>query len=357
MQKRCFIAMLLFSLFTVLLTLSALADDKEEQTANILEAKKTSLENSARDHLSKMDATITVADTQVLNTTELVIIRGNFNELIEKISVAKDEEELKSIREQLINLAKDFRKQAKSSAVDVYKTEVRKETDSRIDKNKNQSKEYKDRAADARRNAILRHFDNHVDKAQNAIDRLKLKDINTVDVEAKLAEYKNLKPELVSALASENKDQIREASRKVQLNWNQLKKSLREATKGKQISEALGRAEKLADRVQRNIDKMKEKGVSTSALETKLGTLRTKIDDARNAIQLANYDAAEVILKQIKQAYIDLKQSHQDIVSKFGTKEKKITRDDIKDSMEKKDEKMVKKDMEKEKAMEKGEAK
>jgi len=294
MQKRCFIAMLLFSLFTVLLTLSVLADDEEEQTANILEAKKTSLENSARDHLLKMDATITVADTQVLNT---------------------------------------------------------------IEKNKNQSKEYKDRAADARRNAILRHFDNHVDKAQNAIDRLKLKDINTVDVEAKLAEYKNLKPELVSALASENKDQIREASRKVQLNWNQLKKALREATKGKQISEALDRAEKLADRVQRNIDKMKEKGVSASALETKLGTLRTKIDDARNAIQLANYDAAEVILKQIKQAYIDLKQSHQDIVSKFGTKEKKITRDDIKDSMEKKDEKMVKKDMDKEKAMEKGEAK
>jgi len=346
MKKRHLIAILLVSLMTLVLAFSALADDNE-QAANTLEAKKAALENSAKQHLIKMDATIAVADKQTLNTTELVIIRGNFNELIDKISIAKDEEELKAIKDQLVDLSKEFRKQAKGAAVDVYKSEVKKEIDKQSEKNKNETLEYKERAAEARRTAILRLFDNHVDKAQQAIDRLKLRNVNTADVEAKLADFKNLKPELVSALTSNNKDQIRETMRKVQLNWNQLKKALREATKGKQISEALDRAEKISERLQRNIDKMKEKGVSTSALETKLGTLNTKVSDARNAIQLANYDAAEVILKQIKQAYIDLRQSHQDIVSKFGTKERKVTEEEIKGSMEKK----------KDKAMERGEDK
>ncbi len=337
MQKKN-IKVMLYSIFILSLfsmALLALADD--DNVANVLEAKKTALENSARDHLLKMDATISVADKQTLNTTELVITRGNFNEVIDKIDAAKSEEELKSIREQLVNLAKDLKKQAKSAAVDVYKSEVKKETEKKIEENKNATNKYKEEALEARRTAILRLFDNHVDKAQEAIDRLKLRNVNTAEVEGKLSEFKNLKPEIVSALASNNKDQVRETMRKVQLNWNQLRKAFREATKGKQIGEALDRADKIVERVQRNIDRMKEKDISTTALETKLSTIKTKISDARNALQLANYDAAEVIQKQIKNAYIDIKQSQQDVVDKFGTKEKKFTNDDIKGSMEKKD--------------------
>ncbi|MBI2546497.1 hypothetical protein HYV81_04925 [Candidatus Woesearchaeota archaeon] len=334
------------TIFTcILLLFSILALAHEEDDDNVLEAKKTALELAAQKHLIKLEATLSVAEKQNLNTVDLLITKENFKEAIDGINAANTKEELKAAQDQLVDIAQDFRKQAKASAVDVYKSEVSAEMGLQLEKSRNATQQYVDKAAEARRTAILRLFDHHVEDAQEAVDKLKLKDVNTADVEARLAQFKALKPELVASLASGDKSQVSETMRKVQLNWQQLKKSFREATRGKQMTEALERADKLAERVQRNIDKLREKGVPTTVLETKLATFKTKVTDARNALQLANYDAAEVILKQIKSAYVDLKQSHQDIVGKATGKaavEKKFTEEDIKKGMEKKPDKAMK---------------
>ena len=334
MQKKHLKVMFYLLTVCIILALAALVFADDDNAANTLEAQKAALQLAAHNHFIKLDATIAVADNQTLNDTELVILKGNFNEVMGKIDSAKDKDELKQLQLQLVDIAHQFKLQAKSAAVDVYKNEVKKEIDKKAEKSKNETGEYKQRAAEARRTALLRLFDNHVEQAQQAIDRLKLRNVNTAAVEAKLGTFKSLKPDIVASLASNDKDQIREVMRKIQLNWNDLKAALREATRGKQITEALERADKMVERVQRNIDRLKEKGIATDVLQTKLDTLKTKISDARNALQLANYDAAEVILKQIKTAYIDLKQSHQDMLGKLGGNmaEKKFSDEDLKKS-------------------------
>ena len=159
---------------------------------------------------------------------------------------------------------------------------------------------------------MLRIFDAHVDNVQDAIAHLKTRNVNTDEAEAKLKAFVALKPELVAALNSGDKDQIRQSVQNMQQKWLDVKQAIMTARRLEMMGRALGRADNVLAALDRNIARLKERGIDTSGLEDRRDAIAAKINETRMAIKESSGLQADVLYKQLNSSYSDTMRRHEE---------------------------------------------
>ena len=286
------------------------AQSEVSDAVTILDAKKAALSLAASNHLIQMDSAIEVAKEKNLNYSELTPIRDEFEKQKDTIGNVQDRASLFATEDLLQNLAKQFLLKAKEIGVRAYGSRLKDKISQLKETRANESEYYSERAIEARKIAILRSFDHHVDIVNNAINKSESRNVSVIEVKAALDEFVSLKPELVSAINSMNKDQILATNKRVKEAWKKIRDVFIDVHLGDKIQRSIDRGNSITSVAESNIRKLKSARIQTGAIESRLAEFRKYLEDAQEAVNSGDYVAAQDALRSARNSLNELKTTH-----------------------------------------------
>lgn len=309
-------AFLISAILLIILTFSIIAledGDTEKISANLLVAKRDILLTAMTKFIAKMDAAISVAKEKSLDVSKLQSVKQEFVDQKALLMNASTADSVLSIKSEAISLSKEFRDTAKEIGLKAYEEEVNETQKSELEKVRNQTDFYTEDAANARMIGLLKFYDQHIEWVERVINLSKSKNVSTILIEQKLAEFKALKPELVDALNSKNKDTIQAVMKKLKDKWKEIHLAINDTYKEHSIIAMLKRAKTIANRLDVNIQKLKSAGISTSVLEQQNGEFKDKIDEIQKALDEGNSTKAEELVAEIENQFKDLVKTYSQV--------------------------------------------
>ena len=312
-------------LFTILaFSIIALEEGGSEKiSANLLAAKKDILLTAMTKFIAKMDAAINVAKEKSLDVSKLESVKQEFVDQKELLMNASATDAIMSVKSEAISLAKEFRDTAKEIGLKAYEEEVNETQKAELEKVKNQTDFYTEQAANARMIGLLKFYDQHIEWVERVINLSKSKNVSTTLIEQKLSEFKALKPELVDALNSRNKDTIQAVMKKLKDKWKEIHQAINDTYNEHRIRATLKRAKTLIEKLDRNIQKLKSAGISTSSLEQQNKEFNDKLDEIQKALDSGDLPQAEELVKELENKFKDLVNTY-DLARKGEVKEKVV---------------------------------
>ena len=302
-------------LFTILaFSIIALEEGGSEKiSANLLAAKKDILLTAMTKFIAKMDAAINVAKEKSLDVSKLESVKQEFVDQKELLMNASATDAIMSVKSEAISLAKEFRDTAKEIGLKAYEEEVNETQKAELEKVKNQTDFYTEQAANARMMGLLKFYDQHIEWVERVINLSKSKNVSTTLIEQKLSEFKALKPELVDALNSRNKDNIQSVMKKLKDKWKEIHQAINDTYTEHRIRAILKRAKTAVNRLDINIQKLKSAGISTSALEQQNTNFREKIDEIQKALDEGNSTKAGELVAELEDQFKDLVKTYSQV--------------------------------------------
>jgi len=279
------------------------AQSEVSDAVTILDAKKAALSLAA-------SSAIEVAKEKNLNYSELTPIRDEFEKQKDTIGNVQDRASLFATEDLLQNLAKQFLLKAKEIGVRAYGSRLKDKISQLKETRANESEYYSERAIEARKIAILRSFDHHVDIVNNAINKSESRNVSVIEVKAALDEFVSLKPELVSAINSMNKDQILATNKRVKEAWKKIRDVFIDVHLGDKIQRSIDRGNSITSVAESNIRKLKSARIQTGAIESRLAEFRKYLEDAQEAVNSGDYVAAQDALRSARNSLNELKTTH-----------------------------------------------
>jgi hypothetical protein len=268
-------------------------DDTEKIAENLLLAKKDSLMSAMIKFDAKMAAAVSVAEQKSLDVSKLETIQAEFAAQEATLKNATSDDIVTSIRSEAITLAQEFRDAAKEIGLKAYEDDVNDTEKTDLDNVKNQTDFYTQQAADARMIGLLNFYDQHIAQVEKIINSSKSLNVSTTLIEQKLQEFKALKPELVAALNSGNKDAIQVAMKDLKDKWNEIRQAIADTYNQNKLEQTLNKAQTIMNRLDVNLQKLKAAGISTAALEQQIKDFNNQVTSIQGALDAQNLTGAQ----------------------------------------------------------------
>jgi hypothetical protein len=301
--------MLISGCVLVLLALSTLAiveDDSEKIAENLLLAKKDNLMAAMIEFDAKMTAAISVAEQKSLDVSKLEIIQAEFAAQEEILKNATLDGTVTSVRSEAIRLAQEFRDAAKEIGLKAYEDDVNDTEKTEIEKVKNQTDLYTQQAADARLIGLLNFYDQHIAQVEKIINSSKSVNVSTTLIEQKLQEFKGLKPQLVAALNSRDKDAIQEAMKNLKDKWKEIGQAIVDTYNQNKLEKTLNKAQAVMNRLDVNLQKLKTAGIGTAVLEQQIKAFNNQITSIQGALNAQNLTGAQELASGLQDKFKNL---------------------------------------------------
>ncbi|MEK6968447.1 MAG: hypothetical protein AABX51_07515, partial [Nanoarchaeota archaeon] len=208
------------------------------------------------------------------------------------------------------NLAKEFLVKAKEIGLRAYGEALKGKTKQLEENRANESEYYSEQAVESRKIAMLRFFDNHVDIVNDAINKSLEKNVSMEEVKTALAEFVSLKPKLVSAINTRNKEEINSVNKQIKDAWKKIRDAFLNAHLGNKIQRSIDRGNSIAKEAESNIRKIKSSGIQAGAIEKRLSEYKNFLSNAQTSADSGDYVAAQDAIRSARTTLNELKSTH-----------------------------------------------
>jgi|GEM_PF-2409445 len=153
---------------------------------------------------------------------------------------------------------------------------------------------------------VIKAVDNKIEHAEKLVERLS-ECSDVTELNETLNDIKDARDDLVDAINENNGTAAKTAAKELRTNWVKLKKDAHYnivMCKSKGIGKVINKADRIADKAERLIEKFEDRGVNVTEANESLQDVMDHIDNAQEAYDAKDLKAA---IQELKDAMDDLK--------------------------------------------------
>ncbi len=223
--------------------------------------------------------------------------------------------------EKMKSLADQFRNKLQEKAGEQTQ-KIKEQARERIQDQEKAMNKLKNQTWGNMKNRALTVLENRIKSAENRINAVEKNfDVNTTELENKLQEIKDMKPEIEQAYETQNKTEIQEVTNELRTLWEEFRELYRETHREKIMQKTMGRLEDTLNKTEQLMDTAEEKGISTAEAKASQEGIENGLQKAKQAMQNQNFGTAQEKIQEMKQQFSQYRNQIQELAGQVKAQE------------------------------------